>query len=85
MREGRYAFYSGDEFTREVASVEVLPLAPVLEGARRCFPLKVMAAALRANLGEYPVRSPSSAGTCRRWRWTRTTSRLRCRSTAASC
>ncbi|HZI16557.1 MAG TPA: DUF4388 domain-containing protein [Myxococcus sp.] len=58
MREGRYAFYAGDEFTKEVAAVEVTPLATVLEGARRCFPLKVMAAALRANLGEYPVRSP---------------------------
>ncbi|WP_164019330.1 DUF4388 domain-containing protein [Pyxidicoccus trucidator] len=57
MREGRYAFYSGDEFTAEVASVEVPPLAPVLAGARRCFPLKVMAASLRGNLGEYPVRS----------------------------
>ncbi|QSQ24970.1 response regulator [Pyxidicoccus parkwayensis] len=57
MREGRYAFYAGDEFAAEVASVEVPPLAPVLAGARRCFPLKVMAASLRANLGEYPVRS----------------------------
>jgi CheY-like chemotaxis protein/tetratricopeptide (TPR) repeat protein len=57
MREGRYAFYSGDEFTAEVASVEVPALAPVLAGARRCFPLKAMAATLRANLGEYPVRS----------------------------
>lgn len=58
MREGRYAFYAGEEFTSEVAKVEVPPLGAVLEGARRCFPLKVMAAALRANLGEYPVRSP---------------------------
>ncbi|MBZ4401820.1 DUF4388 domain-containing protein [Myxococcus sp. AS-1-15] len=58
MREGRYAFYSGDEFTAEVASVDLPPLAQILEGARRTFPLKVMAASLKANLGEYPVRSP---------------------------
>ncbi|WP_194863347.1 DUF4388 domain-containing protein [Myxococcus sp. AB036A] len=57
MREGRYAFYAGDEFTSEVASVEVPPLAPVLDGARRCFTMKVMATALRAHMGDYPVRS----------------------------
>ncbi|ABF86321.1 response regulator/DnaJ domain protein [Myxococcus xanthus DK 1622] len=57
MREGRYAFYAGDEFTSEVASVEVPPLAPVLDGARRCFTMRVMAGALRAHMGDYPVRS----------------------------
>ncbi|MBU8899202.1 response regulator [Corallococcus sp. M34] len=57
MREGRYAFYAGDEFASEVATVEAPALAPVLQGGRRMFPLKVMAASLRANLTEYAVRS----------------------------
>ena len=58
MREGRFAFYGGDEFQQEVATVEIPALAPVLEGARRALPLKVLAAPLRRYLGEYPVRSP---------------------------
>lgn len=58
MREGRFAFYAGDEFQQEVATVEIPSLAPVLEGARRAIPLKVLAAPLRRHLGEYPVRSP---------------------------
>ncbi|HEX8700592.1 MAG TPA: DUF4388 domain-containing protein [Myxococcaceae bacterium] len=58
MREGRFAFYGGDEFQREVATVEVPALAPVLEGARRAMPLKALAAPLRKHLDEYPVRSP---------------------------
>ncbi|XXF80557.1 DUF4388 domain-containing protein [Myxococcaceae bacterium GXIMD 01537] len=57
MREGRYAFYAGDEFADEVATVEIPALAPLLEGARRTFPLKVLASPLRAHLSEYPVRS----------------------------
>jgi CheY-like chemotaxis protein len=58
MREGRFAFYGGDEFQREVATVEIPALAPVLEGARRALPLKVLAAPLGKYLDEYPVRSP---------------------------
>jgi hypothetical protein len=58
MREGRFAFYAGDEFQQEVATVEIPALGPVLEGARRAIPLKVLAAPLRRHLGEYPVRSP---------------------------
>lgn len=57
MREGRYAFYAGDEFASEVAAVEVPALAPLLEGGRRGFPLNAMSASLRAHLNEYPVRS----------------------------
>jgi len=57
MREGRFAFYAGDEFQQEVATVEIPALAPVLEGARRGIPLKVLAAPLRRHMGEYPVRS----------------------------
>ncbi len=58
MREGRFAFYGGDEFQREVATVEIPALAPVLEGARRAMPLKALATPLRKHLDEYPVRSP---------------------------
>ncbi|MBN1210210.1 MAG: DUF4388 domain-containing protein [Myxococcaceae bacterium] len=58
MREGRFAFYAGDEFQREVATVEIPALAPILDGARRAIPLKAVAAPLRRYLGEYPVRSP---------------------------
>jgi CheY-like chemotaxis protein len=58
MREGRYAFYSGDEFQVEVATVEIPALAPLLDGARRTFPLKVLAAPLRVHMPEYPVRTP---------------------------
>jgi len=58
MREGRYAFYPGDEFQAEVATVETPALAPILDGARRAIPLKVMAAPLRAHQAEYPVRTP---------------------------
>jgi DNA-binding response OmpR family regulator/curved DNA-binding protein CbpA len=58
MREGRFAFYGGDEFQREVATVEIPALAPVLEGARRAIPLKALATPLRKHLDEYPERSP---------------------------
>jgi len=58
MREGRYAFYSGDEFQTEVATVETPALGPILDGARRALPLKVMAAPLRVHQGEFPVRTP---------------------------
>jgi CheY-like chemotaxis protein/tetratricopeptide (TPR) repeat protein len=61
MREGRFAFYAGDEFQREVATVEIPALAPVLDGARRSIPLKVLAAPLRRHLGEFPVRSQEFA------------------------
>ena len=58
MREGRYAFYPGDEFQSEVATVETPALAPILDGARRAMPLKTLAAPLRAHQGEFPVRTP---------------------------
>lgn len=57
MREGRYAFYAGDDFAKDVAAVEVPALGAILEGARRTFPLKVFGAALKGHLNEYPYRS----------------------------
>jgi DNA-binding response OmpR family regulator/Flp pilus assembly protein TadD len=61
MREGRFAFYAGDEFQQEVATVEIPALAPVLDGARRAIPLRVLASPLRRYLGEFPVRSQEFA------------------------
>jgi hypothetical protein len=58
MREGRYAFYPGNEFQAEVATVETPALEPILDGARRAIPLKVMAAPLRSHQAEFPVRTP---------------------------
>ncbi|MFZ5471128.1 MAG: response regulator [Myxococcota bacterium] len=57
MRAGRYAFYAGAEFAGEIAPVEVAALAPLLEGARRSFPVKVFAQSLRAHRGEFPHRT----------------------------
>jgi DNA-binding NarL/FixJ family response regulator/tetratricopeptide (TPR) repeat protein len=59
MRDGRYAFYSGTEFTPEVAKIDVPALAPILEGARRSFPLKVFVQPLRMHGGEFPTRTPA--------------------------
>jgi CheY-like chemotaxis protein/tetratricopeptide (TPR) repeat protein len=58
MRQGRYAFYAGTEFGEEISSVDVPPLAPILEGARRTFPVRVFAHSLKAHLAEFPARSP---------------------------
>lgn len=57
MREGRYAFFAGDEFRDQVASVEVPPLAPVLDGARRMFAIRLFAQALKGHLAEFPRRA----------------------------
>ncbi|HLL51998.1 MAG TPA: DUF4388 domain-containing protein [Myxococcaceae bacterium] len=57
MREGRYAFYAGEGFSDEVATVEVPALAPLLEGARRTYPIRVFAQTLKSHLNEFPVRS----------------------------
>ena len=59
MRDGRYAFYSGVEFSSDVAKIDVPPLAPILEGARRSFPLKVFVQPLRMRGGEFPTRTPA--------------------------
>ncbi len=58
MREGRYAFYAGDEFASDVAPVEIPALAPILEGARRGYPVKVFAQALKAHKNAFPYRTP---------------------------
>lgn len=58
MREGRYAFYSGTEFTQDVAKVDIPALAPILEGARRAFPLRVFGQRLRKHAAQFPYRTP---------------------------
>lgn len=57
MREGRYAFYAGNEFAEEISVIDVPALAPILDGARRAFPVKVFAQALKPHLAEFPFRS----------------------------
>ncbi len=58
MKDGRYAFYAGSEFQKEVVSVEIPGLAPILAGARHTYPLRVFAQALKPHLAEFPSRSP---------------------------
>lgn len=58
MREGRYAFYAGHEFSADLASLEIPALGAILEGARRTFPVKVFGAALKGHLSEFPYRTP---------------------------
>jgi CheY-like chemotaxis protein/tetratricopeptide (TPR) repeat protein len=58
MREGRYAFYSGTEFIEEVAKVDIPALAPILEGARRAFPLRIFGQSLRRYAAQFPHRTP---------------------------
>jgi len=60
-REGRFRFHPGSEFEREVATVEVPALAPVLDGVRAALPARHFADALRAHLGAYPARTADFA------------------------
>lgn len=57
MRDGRFAFYAGDEFLLGLATVEIPALAHLLEGSRRALPLKTFARPLMARLDEFPTRS----------------------------
>ena len=58
QREGRWSFFSGAEFRDEVQSIDVAPLAGVLQGARIGLPVRFFAQDLRAWLGDYPARTP---------------------------
>jgi tetratricopeptide (TPR) repeat protein len=60
-REGRWRFHVGDEFTAQLQPVEVLPLAPLLEGARAHLPVKHFADALKAVLAAIPTRTTECA------------------------
>jgi len=56
-REGTWRFHAGDEFAAQLQLTEVLPLPPLLEGARAHIPLKHFADALKAVLEAYPSRT----------------------------
>jgi tetratricopeptide (TPR) repeat protein len=57
QKDGRWRFHAGAEFATEVQPVELLPLQPILEGARAGIAAKHFADALRAVSDAYPVRS----------------------------
>ncbi len=56
-RGGQWRFHLGDEFTAQLQTVEVLPLAPLLEGARAHLTVKHFADALKAVLVAIPTRT----------------------------
>jgi DNA-binding NarL/FixJ family response regulator len=56
-REGLWRFHAGDEFAAQLQLAEVLPLPPLLEGAREHLPVKHFADALKAVLQAYPTRT----------------------------
>lgn len=57
MRQGRFAFYPGDEYLPEVIAVETPSLAPILDGARRAQPFRSFLQTLQPHLDAYPRRS----------------------------
>lgn len=59
MRSGRFAFYPGDDFLSERATVEIPALGAVLEGARRAVPLRNFMQVLRPHLDAFPRRTDS--------------------------
>jgi len=54
-RAGLWRFHAGDEFAAQLQLVEVLPLPPLLEGARTHLPVKHFADALKAVLQAFPT------------------------------
>jgi tetratricopeptide (TPR) repeat protein len=57
VRGGRWRFHVGDEFTAQLQPAAVLPLAPLLEGARAHMAVKHFADALKAVLDAVPTRT----------------------------
>jgi DNA-binding response OmpR family regulator/tetratricopeptide (TPR) repeat protein len=56
-RQGRWRFHAGDEFAAHLQTADVLPLPPILEGARAHLPTKHFADALKAVLEAFPTRT----------------------------
>jgi tetratricopeptide (TPR) repeat protein len=56
-RQGLWRFHAGDEFAAQLQLAEVLPLPPLLEGARVHLPVKHFADALKAVLQAFPTRT----------------------------
>lgn len=57
LREGRWRFHGGCEFAGELEAAEVLPLQPILQGARAGIPARHLAEALRPVGEAFPVRT----------------------------
>jgi tetratricopeptide (TPR) repeat protein len=57
LREGRWRFHAGAEFAGELEAVEVLPLQPILEGARAGIPARHLAEALQPVAEAFPSRT----------------------------
>jgi hypothetical protein len=57
VREGRWRFHPGAEFTAELPAVEILPLQAILEGARAGLPAKHFADTLKGVMELVPVRT----------------------------
>jgi len=57
QREGQWRFHAGDEFAPQLQLSDVLPLPPLLEGARANIPAKHFADALKAVLEAFPSRT----------------------------
>ena len=57
LKEGRWRFHPGTEFTSQVQTVEILPLQAILEGARASIPTRQFSDALRAVTEAFPVRT----------------------------
>lgn len=55
MREGRWRFHAGAEFAGELEAAEVLPLQPILEGARAGIPARHLAEALQPVAEAFPA------------------------------
>jgi hypothetical protein len=57
VREGRWRFHPGPEFSTEIHAVDVVPLQLILDGGRAGLPAKYFAEALRAVMDAHPVRT----------------------------
>jgi tetratricopeptide (TPR) repeat protein len=57
LRDGRWRFHPGLEFTSEVQALEIPPLAPILQGARAHLPVRHFADALGSVRRAYPART----------------------------
>jgi len=58
MREGRFSFYEGAEFSSEVPTLDLPALAPMYEAARHAWPTRAFAVALAKHMKGYPARTP---------------------------
>src|SRR4029077_17381223 len=62
MREGTYAFFPGDEFKDSVQVLDLPALGPILDAARRHYPVKYFATQLAPVMKQFPYRTRGFAG-----------------------